>query len=77
MKAAEFDDRFGYYDPNEDDLSRAKISDTRKKHFTLRELNKLKKIQASRRLEKLQRYDVLEIIYGQGDEGGGGGGLNF
>jgi hypothetical protein len=56
------------YDPDD-------IMDTRKDRLTLRDLNKLKKLRAFRKLEMLKRQDSLAIIYGQGegdDDGGGG-----
>jgi len=78
MKASEIDTEFGYYDPQEDELGRYKKTDTRKSRLSLRDVNKLKKIRATRRLEKLQRNDMLELIYGTpGDGDGGGGGLSF
>ena len=44
MRITDIDQEYGYYDPLEDELSRASMKDTRKKHLTLRELNKIKKI---------------------------------
>jgi hypothetical protein len=63
------------YDPDADILGAADIMDTRKDRLTLRDLNKLKKLRAFRKLEMLKRQDSLAIIYGQGegdDDGGGG-----
>jgi len=63
------------YDPDADVLGTADLMDTRKDKLTLRDLNKLKKLRAFRKLEMLKRQDSLAIIYGQGtgdeDEGGG------
>lgn len=77
MNIKDIDQEFGYYDPLEDELARASLKDTRRQHLTLRELNKIKKIQATRRLEMLQRQDSLELIYGQPDPNAGGGGMGF
>lgn len=79
MKAKEFlielEDRdIGYYDPAEDDLSRAFISDTRKPKLTLRHLNRLKKIRATRELENAKKQELLDVMYSVQDEEGGGEG---
>jgi hypothetical protein len=62
------------YDPDSDELGAADIMDTRKDRLTLRDLNRLKKLRAFRKLEMLKRQDTLAAIYGQGggeeDEGG-------
>lgn len=77
MKASEIDSEFGYYDPNEDSLTMAQKTDVRKGDISLADVNKLKKIRATRRIEKLQRNGMLEIIYGGGGDSGGGGGLGL
>ena len=78
MRITDIDSQFGYYDPLEDELSKASLQQTRRKRLTLRELNKIKKIQATRRLEMLQRQDTLELIYGTPEqEQGGPGGMPF
>lgn len=56
------------YDKDDDVLGAADIMDTRKDKLTLKDLNKLKKLRAFRKLEMLKRQDSLAIIYG----GGGG-----
>lgn len=78
MKIMEFDSTqsmpSGMYDATSDKLNAADIMDTRKNKLTLKDLNKLKKLRAFRRLEDLKRQDTLGIIYGEpaeGDEGGG------
>lgn len=62
------------YDPDSDELGAADIMDTRKDRLTLRDLNRLKKLRAFRKLEMLKRQDTLALIYGQGggddDDGG-------
>lgn len=77
MKLFEFDEPMakGMYDATTDDVSVAKMDDTRKPRLTLRDLNRLKKLRAFRKLQDLKRQDQLAIIYGQGDGDDGGGGL--
>lgn len=65
----------GMYDASSDTVSTANMMDTRKNKLTLRDLNKLKKLRAFRRLETLKRQDSLSIIYGETDDDGGGGGM--
>jgi hypothetical protein len=78
LKIMEFDSTQGIpkgmYDASADKLSSADIMDTRKNKLTLKDLNKLKKLRAFRRLEDLKRQDTLGIIYGEpaGDDEGGG-----
>lgn len=65
-----------YYDPDADRINKRIPNDTRKPIITLKILNRLKKIQALRRLENLKREDLLGIMYGgdgQDDMGMGGG----
>lgn len=52
-------------------------SDTRQPKLTLAQLARLRHIRAMKKLEKLQREDVLELMYGIPDEteGGMGGGM--
>jgi hypothetical protein len=71
MKIFEFDAQVGRYDPNADQISMANITDTRKDRLTLRDLNKLKKLRALRRLEALKQQDIIAVIYGATDDGGG------
>lgn len=80
MKLFEFDgmtdmsNMKGYYDPNADKVNTRNITDTRKHKLTLRDLNKLKKLRALRRLDALKQQDVMAVIYGapSGDDDGGG-----
>lgn len=51
-------------DPASDTYTKQEIGDTRKPKLTLRALNKLKKIRAAKRLEQLERFGTLEIMYG-------------
>jgi hypothetical protein len=60
-----------YYTPEDDRYSQLQLDDTRRPRITLAHLNKLKKMRAARQLENLVRRDVLELIYGSPEEGGG------
>lgn len=57
----------GIYNPNADKMTAADPTATRTAVLTLRDLNKLKKLRAFRRLESLKRRDRLETIYGSSD----------
>jgi len=74
LELASEDAATAIYDPAEDRLNRRSLSDTRKPKLTLRQVNRLKKIRALRRLEDLKRQDLLGLIYAVPDEGGGAGG---
>ena len=71
MRADEFDGT--YAEPNDDKFNQRKLSDTRKPKFTLRHLNKLKKMRSAEDLERMMRMDTLEIIYGAQEEAAAGG----
>ncbi len=73
MRANEFTG--AYVDLANDQFNKAEPSYTRKRTFTLRHLNKLKKMRAAEDLERMMRMDTLEIIYGAPDEEAGGMGL--
>lgn len=75
MRADEFDGT--YVDLANDKQEQFKLSDTRKPKFTLRHLNKLKKMRAAEDLERMMRMDTLEIIYGASEAEGAGGGLGM
>jgi hypothetical protein len=57
-------DDFKRIDPASDSYTKQELGDTRKPKLTLRALNKLKKIRAAKRLEQLERFGTLEIMYG-------------
>lgn len=73
MRADEFTGE--YVDLGKDKLQQRSIRQTRKPKFTLRHLNKLKKMRAAEDLERMMRMDTLEIIYGTQEEAAGGMGL--
>lgn len=53
------------YDPNEDHIRKANLDDTRKPSLTLRMINKLKKMRASKKLEHTNKQEFLGIMYGK------------
>lgn len=65
----------GYYNPSDDDLTRADYSDTRKPKLTLRHLNRLKKIRATREVDLSKHQTLLGVMYAAAEEEGGGGGM--
>jgi hypothetical protein len=73
MRADEFTG--SYVDLARDEFNKAEPNHTRKVRFTLRHLNKLKKMRAAEDLERMMRMDTLEIIYGAPDEAAGGLGM--
>ena len=77
MKLREFDEPMpkGMYDPQQDEVNTMHLDDARKPKLTLKDLNRLKKLRAYRKLQDLKRQDHLTIIYGQGDDDDGDGGL--
>ena len=53
----------GFYDPKKDILGRRNLDDTRKPEITLKMLNRLKKIRATRRRALLKRLEVAKVMY--------------
>lgn len=58
------DTDLGRYDPSEDKFSRQNAGDTRKPRLTLRKINRLKKIRATKDLENAKQENLLGIMYG-------------
>jgi hypothetical protein len=54
----------GYTDPNDDVTRKAKLGQNRRPILTLRQVNKLKKIRATKKLEQMKRNELLSIMYG-------------
>lgn len=73
MRADEFDAE--YANLKNDNFNKASIHKPRQVKFTLRHLNKLKKMRSAQDLERIMRMDTLEIIYGSSEEAAGGMGL--
>jgi hypothetical protein len=77
MKATELlevaQDDIGRYDPTKDSTHTARLND-RKPKLTLRHLNSLKKIRATKMLEIERKKDLLQVMYGAppAEEQGGG-----
>lgn len=59
----------GYYDPKEDTLAAARPDDTRKAKVTLKDLNRLKKMRAQKKLQALKREDLMSVMYAAPAEG--------
>ena len=76
MKITEVVDpnNLSYYNVNDDKINTRSRDDTRKPKLMLRDVNKLKKIRALKKLASLKRQDVLDLMYGGAAEGEGGGG---
>ena len=68
-----------FYSPEDDQLGKYYQAQKRKPVITLKMINKLKKIRASRELEFSKKTDVVELMYGQpeGEEDDSGGGGMF
>jgi predicted RNA-binding protein with PUA-like domain len=60
----------GYYDPKADVVAAARQDDTRKARVTLKDLNRLKKMRAQRKLQSLKREDLMSVMYATPEEGG-------
>ena len=69
MRADEFDGSYVDLDANKQDQQT--FDTIRKPKFTLKHLNKLKKMRAAQDLERMMRMDTLEIIYGAPEEASG------
>ena len=61
----------GLYDPKQDHIQQASISDTTKPRLTLRNINNLKQLRRAKDLEKQTKSETLSKVYGGNDEGGG------
>jgi hypothetical protein len=66
-------DSISRYQPNQDQTEKKNYGDKRKPKLTLKMINRLKKIRASKSLENHNRKKVLGIMYGVPSEGGEGG----
>ena len=69
------EDGYGYKNPSDNSFMRTQPDNVRKPKFTLRRLNRLKKLKATKELEQLKREDLLTMMYGQG--GGEDDKMNF
>ena len=53
-----------YYDPADDELGQAKMTDTRRPRLTMVHLQKLRKSRDAEKYEKAQHLDFLPNMYG-------------
>lgn len=53
-----------FYNPEEDDINKASLGDTRKPKLTLKMVNRLKKIRSTKNLEMAKKQELLGIMYG-------------
>jgi hypothetical protein len=53
----------GRYDPSQDEYTRAELGDTRKPVLTLRMVNRLKKIRATKKLEMAKKDQLMGVMY--------------
>lgn len=51
------------YEPAEDKYNRADLGDTRKPTLTLRMVNRLKKIRATKKLEMAKKDELMGVMY--------------
>ncbi len=63
-----------FYDPADDELAKAELSDTRRPRITLRHLNKIRRMRDVEREDKKAHLLIIKQVYNAGaapDEGGG------
>lgn len=60
-----------YYEPEEDQYSKAELDDTRRPRLTLRHLNKLRKVRELRKMEQATHKEFVKTMYGASSEEGG------
>lgn len=62
------DTSFGVYDPSQDKVNRLNLDDVTKPKLTLKHLNKLKKMRATKELELAKNRELLDIMYSSSEE---------
>lgn len=55
----------GRYDPQEDNLRKASLEQTRRPRLTLRHINKLKKMRAAKEFENVKQQKVVARMYNE------------
>lgn len=63
----ESDEGLGVYNPEEDAVQKRELDDTRKPKLTLRMINRLKKIRATKALELAKKDEFLGQMYGNNE----------
>lgn len=63
----------GFYKPENDKLGKLSLSHPRKPVITLRHLNRLKMLRATKKVEQLRKEELLSVMYGQKPESEEGG----
>lgn len=53
----------GRYNASEDEFNKAELGDTRKPKLTLRMVNRLKKIRATKKLEMAKKDELMGVMY--------------
>lgn len=61
-----------FYNPENDNITKAHIADTNKPKLTLKNINNLKHLRKAKELEKEQKLEKLSKIYGKGSDNSGG-----
>ena len=59
-----------HYEPADDKMNQASLTDTRRPRLTLRHLNKLRKIQELKKLESESHAEFVRTMYAEPVEGG-------
>lgn len=57
-----------FYEPADDKLNQAELSDTRRPRLTLKHLNKLRKLRDIEREERAEHLKIVQVIYKNPDE---------
>lgn len=61
----------GRRDANSDELFKRTLSDSRKPSLTLKLINRMRKMQSTRKLEQAQTRDILRLMYNPPSEDSG------
>lgn len=62
-----------FYDPEDDDLNKAEISDVRRPRMTLRHIRKLRNLRDVEREDKKNHLEIIATVYGDSEENSGSG----
>ena len=64
------EDSNGFYNPSNDQVSKKRIGDVTKPKLTLRNINNLKKLRNSKQIEREEKSEILQKVYGGGSDEG-------